>query len=114
VLSSFEKQTEMAEPETGGLAPASARPRATPRRERSPNGRAEAQLRARVAELEARLADVGRCLEAAESRAADRLALQAELDLAWHRLAVIEASRSWRLTRPLRSGMARVRRLLAH
>jgi hypothetical protein len=61
---------------------------------------------------EAQLADVVRRLEAAESRAEDRLALRADLDLARQRLAVIESSRSWRLTRPLRSGMTRVRRLL--
>jgi hypothetical protein len=79
-----------------------------------PNGRVqsnriEADLRARLTELEARLADVSRCLEDAEQRAGELLATQARAALLEQRIAVILTSRSWRLTTPLRRGMKRAR-----
>ena len=73
-------------------------------------GRTEAQLRARVRQLEAALEDAGRCLEDAERRAAELLAARAEIQDLQRRLGVIATSRTWRLTAPLRSAMARVRR----
>ena len=92
--------------------------------------RAEARLRGQVAELEARLADVARCLEDAEQRAAELLAvservrqLEAELAAARaetdrvrleleRRHAAITSSRSWRMTGPLRSAARRARDFL--
>jgi hypothetical protein len=95
--------------------------------------------RARAAELEVRIADLGTCLLDAEQRAAEllrtrarlgqvELALQQardesdrlhdQLDLseaaherAEHWLTVINSSASWRLTAPLRSAMTLARRL---
>jgi hypothetical protein len=85
-----------------------------------PASRVEAQLRARVVELEARLVEVTRCLEAAEHEAdlARGAAKEArivadDVERAHRRtedrLAVICASRSWRITSPLRSGMRSMR-----
>jgi hypothetical protein len=68
----------------------------------------EAQLRARVDELEARVTEITRCLEVAE-HAADHARLaasQAELTM-----ETIRATTTWRMTAPLRSGMGRVRRI---
>jgi hypothetical protein len=106
--SKSEKQTESTEAEVGVLAPASRPLRAAARRESPPEGRAETQLRARVAELEAQLVEVARCLADAETRTADR---QTELDLVWGNLHAMSASWSWRVTKPIRSAKARLRRL---
>lgn len=75
-------------------------------------GRVEIQLRARVEQLEAALGDAGRCLEDAEHRAAELLASRARTEDLERKLAVIVASRSWRLAAPLRNEMQRARRLL--
>jgi predicted RNase H-like nuclease (RuvC/YqgF family) len=94
------------------------------------SSRAEGQLRGRVADLEARLADLARCLEDAEQRAAELLAVservrqleaqlteakseseRVRLDLE-RRHAAITSTRSWRLTEPLRSAANRIRDLL--
>lgn len=91
--------------------------------------RAEAQLRGQAADLEARLDEVTRCLEDAEHRAAELLALservkqlEAQLTAARaesdrvrleleRRHAAITSSRSWRLTGPMRSAANRARDL---
>jgi hypothetical protein len=77
--------------------------------------RTEVQLRARVAELEARLADVTRCLESAENRAAELLAMREQVVSvqadAERRLAELANSNSWRMTKPLRSARAWIRRV---
>ena len=65
-------------------------------------------MRWRVAEVEARLAEVTRCLEAAENTAALRAAA---LDVAERKFDAIATSKSWRMTGPLRSGATRIRRL---
>jgi hypothetical protein len=75
----------------------------------------EIRLRARIEQLETALLDAARCLEDAERRAAEVLAMERELGparVAVRKLEVIEASRSWRLTTPLRRYAARARRLL--
>ena len=86
----------------------------------------EAQLRARIAMLEAQLAEVASCLETAETRAAEIPALRSRLtsleeahrsleyahQAATSKLAVIDATRSWRYTAPLRVGGRYVRRRL--
>jgi hypothetical protein len=81
----------------------------------APANRSEAQLRFEVVELEARLAEVSRCLQGAEERAAEaayaREELAAVLADTELRLAVIINSRSWRLTGPLRSIGRRLRTL---
>lgn len=73
------------------------------------------QVRARITELEARLADVTRCLEDAErGREEARVALVAAEDsrrAAQVKLERIEATRSWRLTAPVRGAMGWVRRM---
>jgi len=78
--------------------------------------RAEVQLRARVVELEARLADVTRCLEAAERGGEEARCALAGSEQARHaavlKVGSIEATRSWRSTAPLRRVGGRVRRLL--
>jgi hypothetical protein len=98
---------EPLEPDMDGVAAAppqqSARRRKTP-----PQSRVEAQLRWRVAEVEARLAEVTRCLEAAENAAAVR----AETIRVWERkFDAIATSKSWRMTGFLRSGARRIRGL---
>lgn len=84
---------------------------ASRRRAPKPQNRAEAQLQARVAELEARVSEITRCLEAAESEAelARRRAADAE-----RTLEMVRATRTWRMTGPLRSGMGRLRHMLGH
>jgi hypothetical protein len=108
VLSNNSEQTERTESEIGVLAPVSQPARAAARLQSPPAGRAEAQLRARVADLEAQLIEVARCLNDAEVRAAS---LQAEVERAWGSVAVMANSKSWRYTTALRSVVARVRRL---
>jgi hypothetical protein len=83
----------------------------------APASSQEAQLRARIAQLEAALADSGRCLEDAEQRAGRLLEAQARIRTLEDDLAVLErtlkavaASKSWRLTAPLRRLLARTRR----
>ncbi len=76
------------------------------------DGRVEIQLRARVEQLEAALEDAGRCLEDAERRAAELLASRARVEYLERKLALMVASRSWRLAAPLRNEMTRARRLL--
>jgi hypothetical protein len=79
-----------------------------------PRSRTEVQLQARIAELEARVADITRCLEAAEQRAVERVGQADAARLEAERvLAVIASSRSWRMTSLLRGTMERVRRALA-
>lgn len=77
--------------------------------------RAQLQARDHIAELEARLADVTRCLEAAErGREESRVGLVAAEDAlraTQLKLERIEATRSWRMTAPLRGAMGRLRRL---
>jgi hypothetical protein len=73
------------------------------------NARIEVQLRAQLADLEARVADLSRCLEDAEQRAGELLTMQAWAALLEQRMAVILSSRSWRLTTPLRRIMKDVR-----
>jgi hypothetical protein len=109
--SKTEKPTQVPEAELGSLAPKSGQRRSTGRREPPAASRTEAQLRARVAELEAQLTDVARCLEAAENRAAELLAVHDALREAERKLAVIKATRSWRFTAPVRTVGQRVRRL---
>ena len=80
----------------------------------APNGgvtkaRVEVQLRAQVADLEGRVADLSRCLEDAEQRAGELLAMQAWAGLLEQRMAVIVSSRSWRVAAPLRRIMAHLR-----
>lgn len=82
--------------------------RGSARREPPPAGPTEARLHARVAELEARLSEVSRCLVDAENRAAERQRAVEELD---RRYTVIATSRSWRMTRALRAAGGRVRDL---
>jgi hypothetical protein len=108
VSTQSEKPTEIAAAEVDLLAPDDT----TALRDPPPGSRTETQLRARVAELEAQLVDLSRCLADAENRAAELVAVRAELDTVQRNLAVIAASRSWRLTAPLRSGMRDVRRRL--
>jgi hypothetical protein len=96
-------------PKPDGPAPASSPRRPARRRPSAPGSRTEAQLRERVAELEARLAAVTRCLEAAEN-AADQA--RAATRHAEQTLETIRATTSWKLTAPLRTGMGRVRRML--
>jgi hypothetical protein len=105
--SNSETQTASAAPEIGVLAPAPRPLHATPRGKAPPEGRPEAQLRARVAELEAQLIEVASCLEAAENRAANA---QADADRAWGVVGDMANSRSWCYTGALRSVAARLRR----
>jgi len=81
-----------------------------PRGERSSRGQVEAQLRAHVVELEARLTEVTRCLQAAENRASALLEMTARAEAAERMVAVLVDSSSWRLTGPLRWTMQRIRR----
>jgi predicted RNase H-like nuclease (RuvC/YqgF family) len=98
-------------------------------------GREQSLLRAQVDELQERLADVSRCLEDAELRAAELVAVHAraemledELNAARSRADSLEeeltamrhmeqsfarlaASRSWRYTKPLRAAKRGVLRL---
>jgi hypothetical protein len=73
------------------------------------SSRLEAQLRARVAQLEAALEDSAGCLEDAERRASELMAVTAQLESLEETLAVIVASKSWRLTTPLRRAVERAR-----
>jgi len=85
------------------------------RRQPPPANRAEGRLRFEVAELQARLAEVTRCLEAAENRTAEVVRARDELAAAAadldRRMAVIVASRSWRMTGSLRAVGRRLRSL---
>ncbi len=107
--SDSESSTPTVEPPEPGAPPAAAPQRSARRRASAPRSRDEARLRERVAELEARLTEVTRCLEDAENRAdhAGAAARQAE-----QTLETIRATTSWKLTAPLRTGMGRVRRML--
>ena len=107
-ISNKPEQTKQAEPEVGVIGPASRPLRAAPRPEATPDGRMEAQLRARVGELEAQLIEVATCLEAAEARTE---AARTEIDRAWGVVGDMANSLSWRYTSALRSVLARVRRL---
>jgi len=107
-----EKAIQVPEAELGSLAPKSGQHLSAGHREPPAASRTEAQLRARVAELEAQLTEVARCLEAAENRAAELLAVHDALREAERKLAVIRATRSWRFTAPVRIVGQRVRRLL--
>lgn len=104
-----ERQAELEGPGLDACDPALRTPRVgTP--EPSPlDGRGETQLRARVAELEAQLVEIARCLEDSEARAADAVALRADFETVMGTLRRMEASRSWRLTRPMRSAIGRLR-----
>lgn len=69
--------------------------------------------------LEAQLAEVAGCLENAETRSAEVLALRARvrsLEEArtelWNKIQVINTTRSWRYTAPLRVGGRYLRRRL--
>jgi hypothetical protein len=108
------KDNPMADRQLEAPDPISRRP--ARRRASPPANRSEAQLRFDVVELEARLAEVSRCLQGAEERAAeaaharDELAAGlADIEL---RFAVIVNSRSWRLTSPLRTIGRRLRTLI--
>ncbi len=79
----------------------------------------EAQLRARVAMLQEQLAEVASRLQDAETRGAEVLALRARVtsledarSQLWRKIAVINATRSWRYTAPLRVGGGYLRRRL--
>jgi hypothetical protein len=74
------------------------------------SGRVEAQLQGRIAQLEAAVTDLGRCLEDAEQRAAELEATRARAAALEEKLAVVVTSRSWRLTTPLRRAVQRARR----
>lgn len=93
--------------------------------------RVEAQLRERVASLETRVAELTHCLERAENRAAaltaaqERVRLleaelasteasQSRIDELERRLSVITTSRSWQMTKPVRTAMSRVRGGVGH
>lgn len=89
---------------------ASGNGRRLPRGERASRGQVEAQLRAHVVELEARLTEVTRCLETAENRASALLEMTARAEAAERMVAVLVDSSSWRVTRPLRWTMQRIRR----
>lgn len=104
-----DQHTEAAQPAVGVPAPTSRLLRAEARRESSLDGRLETQLRARIADLEAQLIEVARCLNAAEAHAAS---LQDEVDRAWGTVTMMADSKSWRYTTALRSVIGRVRRLL--
>lgn len=134
--SESEIRTEAAEPEHGPLAPEAAQQRDNGRRHPPAANHAEAQLRPRVAQLEAQLVEAARCLEAAEHRAAEVVALRAEVvalraevgplresvpslearlaeaEMAERTLAVIRRTNSWRFTAPVRICGGYVRRLL--
>src|SRR5947209_16421502 len=84
-------------------------PRTARRRVTAPGSRVEAQLRARVDELEARVTEITRCLEAAE-HAADQARIAARQ--AEQTIETIRGTTSWRLTAPMRSAMGRIRRIL--
>lgn len=124
-LMSTESEREPGTEPEGGLPVASSGLRPAPhRRPAIPASRVEAQLRARIAELESKLAEVLRCLQDAEGRAAEVLVMKERvrsleeertvndnLEDAHRRLAVIAGSRSWRITKPLRSVAQRARRM---
>ena len=110
--SDSDRSTQTAKPPEldGNAPPTTSAPLRSPRRSPSPPAsRVEAQLRARVDELEARLTEVTRCLEVAEG-AADAARLAARD--AEQTLETIKGTRSWQMTAPMRSGMGRVRRML--
>ena len=109
-----------------GIATVSSNGRTAARPESPPDGRAEARLRARVAELEAQLAQITQCLEDAETRAAELLAardrittLETQLGRASEahdalrelerKYTIVTTSRSWLMTAPLRRRMERIR-----
>lgn len=110
--SDSERSTPTVKPPTldGNAPPPTAQgTRAARRRVTAPGSRVEAQLRGRVDELEARVTEIARCLEVAEhaadeARSATRHAEQT--------IETIRGTTSWRLTAPMRSAMARVRRIL--
>lgn len=109
--SEAEKENPTVQPQLEIASSSNHRP--TVFREPPATSRSEAQLRFRVSELEARLAEVTRCLEAAENRTAE---VQTEVESvkveAGRQLAVIFDSKSWRLTEPLRSAGRRIRSLI--
>jgi hypothetical protein len=73
---------------------------------------AEAQLRARIATLQAQLAEVTSCLESAETRAAEVASLRVRVAALEAKVAAYNTTRSWRYTAPLRSGGKYLRRRL--
>jgi hypothetical protein len=62
--------------------------------------------------LQAQLAELASCLENAETRAAEVLTLRARLTALEAKIAVFNATRSWRYTAPLRVGGRYLRRRL--
>ncbi len=110
--------------ENGGLAHEPLQRRVNGWRTPPAAGHAEAQLRARVTELEVQLGEVARCLEDAENRAAEVLALRERAGslearlvtavAAERTLAMVERTRTWRFTAPVRTAGKHVRRLLGH
>jgi chromosome segregation ATPase len=134
VSTKSEKASQTAKREQGGADPSGGGGSAA-RRQPAADGRTEAQLRERVVGLEARVAEVTRCLEAAENRAAELAAtqqrmrsmqervqsieaerdlLRARIDELERKLRVITTSRSWQMTKHARSAMSRVRRTLGN
>jgi phage shock protein A len=110
--SDSERSTPTVKPPTlDGNAPPPTAPGARKARRRATPAasRVEAQLRARVEELETRVTEITRCLEVAE-HAADEARSAARH--AEQTIETIRGTTSWRLTAPMRSAMARVRRIL--
>ena len=110
--SDSERSTPTVKPPTldGNAPPPTASgARTARRRATAPRSRVEAQLRARVDELEARVTEITRCLEVAEHAGdqARTAARQAE-----QTIETIRGTRSWKMTAFMRSAMARVRRIL--
>lgn len=122
--SESETPTATTRPENGVLARESLQRRVNGRREPPATGHAAAQLRARVTELEVQLGEVARCLEDAENRAAEVLALRERVGslearlvpavAAERTLATVQRTRTWRFTAPVRTAGKHVRRLLGH
>ena len=107
-----EKATPAAEPAFSGPSLDNGRRLATAGAEAPAADHTEAQLRARIAMLEAQLAEVASCLENAETRGAELLAVRARVTALEAKIAVINATRSWRYTAPLRVGGRYLRRRL--
>jgi TolA-binding protein len=97
---------EPLKPDIDGEGATSSGPRSPRRRASPPQSRVEAQLRWRMAELEARVSELGRCLGAAEYRSSE---LVQTVEEAERRFEAIATSKSWRMTGFLRSGARRIR-----
>jgi hypothetical protein len=63
-----------------------------------------------VVDLEARVAELTRCLASAEARAAELVALRDARANCEYRFTELANSRSWRMTKPLRAATAGIRR----